>query len=102
MRRFALAMSLGLSMAGGASALAASAEDAPAVAETPIVIGRSYALPSAVMGQTREINVWLPPRYAESGQTYPVLYVLEAVRIRTSTTSRASPSWGPSSARRAM
>ncbi len=77
MRRFALAMSLGLSMAGGASALAASAEDAPAVAETPIVIGRSYALPSAVMGQTREINVWLPPRYAESGQTYPVLYVLD-------------------------
>jgi len=29
------------------------------------------------MGQTREINVWLPPGYAESGQTYPVLYVLD-------------------------
>ncbi|WP_338576403.1 alpha/beta hydrolase-fold protein [Brevundimonas olei] len=77
MRRLALAISLGLSMAGGATALAAPAEDAPAVAETPIVIGRSYALPSAVMGQTREINVWLPPGYAESGQTYPVLYVLD-------------------------
>lgn len=77
MRRLALAMSLGLSMAGGATALAATVEDAPAVAETPIVIGRSYALPSAVMGQTREINVWLPPGYADSGQTYPVLYVLD-------------------------
>lgn len=64
-------------MAGGATALAATVEDAPAVAETPIVIGRSYALPSAVMGQTREINVWLPPGYAASGQTYPVLYVLD-------------------------
>lgn len=77
MRSLALVLSLGLSMAGGAPAIAASAEDAPAVAETPIVIGRSYALPSAVMGQTREINVWLPPGYAESGQTYPVLYVLD-------------------------
>ncbi len=77
MRRLALVLSLGLSMAGGATALAAPAEEAPAVAETPIVIGRSYALPSAVMGQTREINVWLPPGYAESGQTYPVLYVLD-------------------------
>lgn len=80
MRRLALALSLGLSMAGGATALAAPAEDAPAVAETPIVIGRSYALPSAIMGQTREINVWLPPGYAESGQTYPVLYVLDGGR----------------------
>ncbi len=77
MRSLALVLSLGLSMAGGAPAIAASAEDAPAVAETPIVIGRSYALPSAVMGQAREINVWLPPGYAESGQTYPVLYVLD-------------------------
>lgn len=77
MRRLALVLSLGLSMAGGATALAAPAQHALAVAETPIVIGRSYALPSAVMGQTREINVWLPPGYAESGQTYPVLYVLD-------------------------
>ncbi|MFN4186284.1 MAG: alpha/beta hydrolase-fold protein, partial [Hyphomonas sp.] len=46
-------------------------------AETPIVIGRSYALPSAIMGATREINVWLPPGYADSGKTYPVLYVLD-------------------------
>ena len=56
---------------------------APAAAQTtgpeptPIVIGQSYALPSATYGGTREINVWLPPGYAESGKTYPVLYLLD-------------------------
>lgn len=80
MRRLALALSFGLSMAGGAPALAQTAPaqaNVPVAIETPIVIGRSYALPSRVMGQTREINVWLPPGYERSGQTYPVLYVLD-------------------------
>nr|WP_314187476.1 alpha/beta hydrolase-fold protein [uncultured Brevundimonas sp.] len=49
----------------------------PAPVETPIVIGRSYALPSAIMSATREINIWLPPGYADSGKAYPVLYVLD-------------------------
>ncbi len=44
---------------------------------TPIVIGQSFALPSATYGGTREINVWLPPGYEQSGQTYPVLYLLD-------------------------
>jgi predicted alpha/beta superfamily hydrolase len=44
---------------------------------TPIVIGQSYALPSGLMGQTREVNVWLPADYAESNQAYPVLYLLD-------------------------
>ncbi|WP_395942481.1 alpha/beta hydrolase [Brevundimonas sp.] len=56
---------------------AQTARQTPAPVETPIVIGRSYALPSTVMGATREINVWLPPGYADSGKTYPVLYVLD-------------------------
>lgn len=50
---------------------------AQTVEPTPIVIGQSYALPSATYGGTREINVWLPPGYAESDQTYPVLYLLD-------------------------
>ncbi|MDQ8030105.1 MAG: alpha/beta hydrolase-fold protein [Brevundimonas sp.] len=50
---------------------------AQTVEPTPIVIGQSFALPSATYGGTREINVWLPPGYAESGQTYPVLYLLD-------------------------
>lgn len=55
-----------------------SAKPAAALSEpTPIVIGQSYALPAAVMGTTREINVWLPPGY-EGGETpYPVLYLLD-------------------------
>jgi len=75
MRRLALVLSLGLSMAGGASALAQAT--IPVAVETPVVIGQSYALPSTVMGQTREINVWLPPGYDKDSQTYPVLYVLD-------------------------
>lgn len=53
----------------------------PALAQTPeptpVVIGQSYALPSVVMGQPREINVWLPPGHGENGGRYPVLYVLD-------------------------
>ena len=50
---------------------------AQTVESTPVVIGQSYALPSSTYGGTREINVWLPPGYAESEQTYPVLYLLD-------------------------
>lgn len=77
MRRLALVLSFGLSMAGGASAFAETVEIAPVAVETPVVIGQSYALTSAFMGQTREINVWLPPGYAKNNQTYPVLYLLD-------------------------
>lgn len=52
-------------------------ETPESVAGAPIVIGRSYALPSAVMEGPREINVWLPPGYDESDARYPVLYVLD-------------------------
>lgn len=44
---------------------------------TPIVIGQSYALPSAVMGAPRTINIWLPPGYEQGTQRYPVLYLLD-------------------------
>lgn len=46
-------------------------------ADTPIVIGQSYKLPSTIMGGARTINVWLPPGYAEGNQRYPVLYLLD-------------------------
>lgn len=66
---------LGLSLALSASpALAQTQSD---VVPTPVVIGQSYALPSTVYGETREINVWLPPGYADSGKSYPVLYLLD-------------------------
>jgi predicted alpha/beta superfamily hydrolase len=60
---------------------------APAAAQTPpvgtpIVIGRSYALPSAIYDGTREINVWLPPGYAEGTARYPVLYLLDGGQVQ--------------------
>lgn len=57
--------------------LAAASPVAAQSEPTPIVIGQSYALPSGILGATREINVWLPPGYAESGPSYPVLYLLD-------------------------
>jgi uncharacterized protein len=36
------------------------------------------SLVSSVVGQEFSIPVWLPPSYAESDRTYPVLYVLDA------------------------
>lgn len=62
-------------------AIAALLGAVPASAQTPeptpIVIGQSYSLPSVVMVQPREINVWLPPGHGEEGRRYPVLYVLD-------------------------
>lgn len=60
-----------------AGALLAAAPVAAQVEPTPIVIGQSYALPSAVMGAAREINVWAPPGYDGGAERYPVLYVLD-------------------------
>lgn len=55
---------------------------APAMAqvvaeESPIVIGRSFALASNTYAAEREINVWLPPGYDEGERSYPVLHVLD-------------------------
>lgn len=55
---------------------AASAQTAPAEPR-PIVVGQAYSVPSAVLGETRTLNVWLPPSYAEGERRYPVLYVLD-------------------------
>lgn len=57
---------------------AAPAADAQeTTAETPIVIGTSYALASSIYGGAREINVWLPPGYEDADTAYPVLYLLD-------------------------
>jgi predicted alpha/beta superfamily hydrolase len=44
---------------------------------TPIVIGQSFVIASGVMGENREINVWLPPGYHDMTRTYPVVYLLD-------------------------
>jgi predicted alpha/beta superfamily hydrolase len=43
----------------------------------PVRIGSSYTLPSSILRQTRRINVYLPPGYAEGNTRYPVLYLLD-------------------------
>lgn len=43
----------------------------------PVVIGRSYTLESRELKQTRRINVYLPPGYAEGQARFPVLYLLD-------------------------
>src|SRR5687768_8574145 len=49
------------------------------VAETPIAIGTRHMLPSAVLGEPREVNVRLPASYAgaKPERRYPVLYILD-------------------------
>ena len=46
-------------------------------APAPIVIGESYQLDSAILGDTREINVWVPPGYTDGREIGGVVYVLD-------------------------
>ena len=57
----------------------AFAQTPAAPSEAPIVIGTRHMLPSAVLGEAREINVRLPAGYAQAkaDRLYPVLYVLD-------------------------
>jgi predicted alpha/beta superfamily hydrolase len=42
----------------------------------PLVVGETFTLDSKILGETRRINVYLPPGYAESpGVRLPVLYM---------------------------
>lgn len=42
----------------------------------PLAIGETFTLPSKVLSETRRINVYLPPGYAEAKESrFPVLYM---------------------------
>ena len=58
-------------------ARAACCQPAQAQAEaSALCIGQTFTLPSAVLGETRRINVYLPPAYADSAtRRLPVLYM---------------------------
>ena len=43
-----------------------------------VSIGQTRTLKSEVLDETRTIKVWLPESYADSGATYPVMYLLDA------------------------
>lgn len=42
----------------------------------PLVLGQTFTIESKAVGETRRINVYLPPGYAETGEKrFPVLYM---------------------------
>ncbi len=43
----------------------------------PLEVAKSYPLASAVLGQTRVVNIYLPPSYAASTKPYPALILLD-------------------------
>ncbi len=81
----------------GSPALAQNADD-PSALGIPIEIGRSFTLDSAVMGDERQLNVWLPPEYEQSDKEYTVVYLLDGAVSQDFThiaglASLASLSW---------
>jgi predicted alpha/beta superfamily hydrolase len=71
----AATLALGLTIIGCAShcpeqGRAAAPSDA-------IVIGRTFVMTSAVLGEARRITVYLPPEYEKNSRRYPVLYLLD-------------------------
>ena len=44
---------------------------------TQIVIGERYSIFSEVLGEDREVKVGTPPGYDNSGESYPVLYMID-------------------------
>lgn len=47
------------------------------IRESPIALGTTLHLESQALGDAREINVWVPPSYAEGDGRYPVLYLVD-------------------------
>lgn len=74
MRLAILAMMLVLSGCQSPSHAAASAAEQDGQL---IVLGRGHDIASKALGETRRLNVYLPPGYAESGKRYPVLYLID-------------------------
>ena len=62
-------------LSGCSATTPVAATPAPAGASTPVVIGTSITLDSKILGETRRINIYTPPSYAEDGLRYPVLYM---------------------------
>ncbi|HUQ07369.1 MAG TPA: alpha/beta hydrolase-fold protein [Kofleriaceae bacterium] len=71
-----LALVLVVAACGRTCPPAATAVSAPtAPGGSPAVIGQTFTLTSKVLGEDRIVNVYLPPGYAESKDSYPVLYM---------------------------
>ena len=52
------------------------AASSPQVQTTPIALGETFTMPSKALGETRRINVYIPPLYGEAADARrPVLYM---------------------------
>ncbi|WP_129793831.1 alpha/beta hydrolase [Sphingosinicella sp. CPCC 101087] len=69
--------SLAVALMAPGSAAAQPATAATQVAGRPIQTGLSFELESAVMGDVRELNIWVPPGYETSEERYTILYLLD-------------------------
>lgn len=70
------ALSLFLLLALAASASAQSAPGSAAGAPEPLVLGETFTVISKVLGETRRINVYKPPGFAETREAHlPILYM---------------------------
>jgi predicted alpha/beta superfamily hydrolase len=74
MRQLLLSAAVLLSVVSMTRAQSPAAKAATSAA--PLVIGETFTMESKVLGETRRINVYAPPGYAESPETrLPVLYM---------------------------
>jgi len=44
---------------------------------TPVPVGQSFMMKSAILNEERKVLVALPDNYEKSSQKYPVIYVLD-------------------------
>lgn len=71
----------------------ASAPATPGSDGTPITFGTSHRIDSAILGDSRTLNVWLPPGLDTAETPYTVLYRSMAASSRTTPTLPAWRSW---------
>lgn len=70
-RLYALCLMTALAVLAHAQALPSSGERAE-----PLAFGETFSIVSKILGETRRINVYVPPGYQESAETHlPVLYM---------------------------
>ena len=63
--------------AASALSFVAPAAARPPSTTQPIVLGTSHAIQSKALGESRTINVVLPPGYAKANKRYPVIYLID-------------------------
>ncbi len=45
--------------------------------QDPIPVHETFAINSELVGETRTINIWTPPNYSQSNESFPVLYMAD-------------------------